>query len=264
MRAQTRALPSCVLTLVTLACAVSVSIAPAAKATPLPDPSVTATVLFNLGSRKDTALLGSIGLADPAFGSVDFTSSGTPSPSLVASAQIGPNATLPSLFGRGSGILSYSLQIVGPAGAVPVLIDVAGVASASATQGASFAVVSSWSLFDFSFSNMLAGDEIRSGQSTGSFDQSFGHTVGVTLDANQTYVVSMLADASAAATDAGSHAIADASVDPTFSFGPGVDPLVYSFEFSSGIGNTPVPEPGTLALLSVGLPSLGLVRRRAR
>jgi hypothetical protein len=69
----------------------------------------------------------------------------------------------------------------------------------------------------------------------------------------------------AAATDVGSHAAADAFVDPIFSFGPGVDPSLYSFNFSLGIGNSAavagLPEPGTLALFSVSLLFLIFVRR---
>jgi|SRR6185503_2803339 len=117
-----------------------------------------------------------------------------------------------------------------------------------------------------SLSNILARDEIRSGQLTGSFNQSFNHTIGLTLTTNHVFPVSMLADAAAAATDVGSHAAADAFVDPIFSFGTGVDSSLYSFNFSPGIGNSHpvagVPEPGTLAIFSSGLFLLVFVGRR--
>jgi hypothetical protein len=133
-----------------------------------------------------------------------------------------------------------------------------------ASTGASFAVEARWDLLPGGSS--LAGDDIRSGQLTGGFDQGFSRTVGLTLTANQLYDVFMLVDAFSAATLDGSRADAHAFVDPVFSFGPGVDPLAYSFEFSAGIGNSPVSfavqEPGSLYLLSTGLLCIGLFRRR--
>ena len=249
-----------------LACVLLSWISMAVEATVLPDSSVTGTVLFNLDGRRDSAEFGSIALDDARSGSVGFTASGTPFPSLVANAYIGPNNLIPSIFGRGAGVLTYYFEIVGPSGTVPVLIDVGGVATGLATPGASFAVESQWALFDsISLTTVLAGDDIRSGQLTGSFGQSFNRTVSLTLSANRVYPVFMKADAGAAATDVGSNAIADAFVDPIFSFGPGVDPLAYSFNFSNGIGNShaaAVPEPVTFALLSVGLLSLAVLRRR--
>lgn len=95
------------------------------------------------------------------------------------------------------GVISYSLRIVGPSGTVPVLIDVAGAATASATTGASFTVESRWNLLDAVTS--LAGDDIRSGQLSGRFNQSFGHTVSLMLATNHVYSISMVADAAGAA-----------------------------------------------------------------
>jgi hypothetical protein len=219
-------------------------------------------VLFNLRPPDpiSTNHFGTTSLTDSRFGSVSFTASGVPSPSLTAGAAIGPSV-IPGIFGRGSGILQYGVEIIGPAASVPVLIDVAGAASAFATSGASFAVESRWDLLDSSSS--LAGDDIRSGQLSGSFAQNFDHRVSLTLAANHVYTVFMLADAAAAATDEGSRATSSASIDPIFSFGPGVDTQSYSFVFSEGIGNVPltVPEPSTFVLLSTGLLFLGLLRR---
>ena len=42
----------------------------------------------------------------------------------------------------------YFLEINGPAGAVPVLIDVAGTASGLAGAGGTFAVASQWGIYD--------------------------------------------------------------------------------------------------------------------
>ena len=251
------------LLLLATAFAVSAPGAPPAQAVTLPAASLTGTVLFNLGGRQDTIAFGEISLDDPGIGSVSFSSAATPSPALLANADIGPNGSVASLFGRGAGVLTYSFTIAGPAGSIPVVIDVAGAATASATAGASFAVESMWALYDSpSFTTQLAGDDVLSGQRSGTFDDGFGRSLGLVLTANHVYAVVMKADANAAATAAGSHAIAHASVDPVFSFGAGVDPQLYSFALSEGIGNTPVPEPGTLALLCTGFASLGLARRR--
>ena len=234
-----------------------------AAADVLPTYHLVGDIFFNLGPRLFPNDFGTTSLVEAQFGSVSLTASGTPSPLLIADANIGPNLT-PSISGRASFILDYALEIVGPLGSVPVLIDIEGGASGVASAGASFAVQASWDLLDGGSS--LAGDHISSGQLTGGFGQGFSRTVSLTLATNRLYDVNMLADAFSAATLDGSRADAHAFVDPVFSFGPGVDPLVYSFDFSPGIGNSPVnaavPEPGALGLLSTGLLCLGLVRRR--
>jgi hypothetical protein len=232
------------------------------EASPLPAYSVIGDLLFNLQppDRVSPNDFGAFSLADPRFGAVSVTAAGTPSPFVTASADIGPNS-MPSIFGRGAAILIYALEILGPAGPIPVLIDVAGAASGFSTAGASFAVESRWDLLDAGA--LLTGDDIRSGQLSGSFSQNFDHTVSLTLAANHVYSVFLLADAAGAATLEGSRATAAAFVDPVFSFGPGVDPLLYSLSLSDGIGNaspTPIPESGTLTFLSMGLVCLCLGR----
>ena len=151
--------------------------------------------------------------------------------------------------------------MVGPQGQVPVLVGVRGSASGSATAGASFAVESFWSIF-FDVFNPLAGDDIRSGQIFGgAFEQAFDRTVELTLTTNLPYTVSMLADAQAGATTAGSRAAAQAFIDPVFTLGVSVDPRLYSFQFSAGIGNiAAVPEPSSAIVLVLGL--LALTARR--
>ena len=232
-----------------------------AEAAPLPAYSVIGDLLFNLSppNRLFPNDFGSFALTDPRFGSVSVNSVGTPAPFVTVSANIGPN-TIPSIFGRGSEIVEYALEIIGPTGFVPVRIDVTGAASGFATSGASFAVESRWDLLDGG--SPLVGDDIRSGQLTGSFDESFSRSVDILLTANHVYSVFMLADAAGAATLEGSRATANAVIDPIFSFGLGVDTQVYSFIFSEGIGNSrSVPEPGTLTLLLGCLLPLGFLVR---
>jgi len=226
-----------------LACGIGL-VAMAAQASDLPNYQVTGDAFFNLSppARLTLNRFGSIPLADERFGSVSFTASATPSPLLTANAQIGPSA-IERIFGRGAGFLTYSFEILGPSGTVPVLIDVAGRATASASSGATFAVESRWDLLDAGIP--LAGDVKRSGEMSGTFDEGFDRTVSLALATNHVYSVFMLADAAAAATALGSNAAGNAFVDPTFAFGLGVDPLVYSFHLSAAIGNSP-PVPNLL------------------
>lgn len=244
-------------------CAALLLSLPAAQASELPAYQAFGDLLFNFSppDRLSPNNFGSFTLADPRFGVVSVTAAGTPAPALTADASIGPNLS-PGIFGRGDMSLIYSLEILGPAGVVPVLIGAAGAAQGFAASGASFAVESFWQLRDAG--TVLIGDDIRSGQiDGGSFSQSFGHTVGISLATNHVYAIAMLADAAAAATLEGSRASAHAFVDPFFSFALGVDPALFSFHLSDGIGNAAaaaVPEPSTLLLLTPALLLLGLLR----
>ncbi|HUL64688.1 MAG TPA: PEP-CTERM sorting domain-containing protein [Burkholderiaceae bacterium] len=242
-----------------------------AHAAPLPDATIIGDVLLNKGGRQDLNTFGSIGIGGPGFGA-DLTVSGTPLPTISAAAQTGPSGDIPGLFSRADAVLTYAFEIFGPADSVPVIIDVAGIAQGDASAGASFAVASLWQLFDSAAaqSTVLASDEIRSGQLSGRFSESFGRSVSLTLLTNHIYPIFLLADAAAAATDTGSRAVASAFVDPRLSFGAGVDPGVFSFAFSAGIGNelppptTSVPEPTTAGLLGAAALVAGWLRRRGR
>lgn len=235
----------------------------------LPNATPIGTVLLNLGgARQDSVSFGSIGVADPRIGTADFTATATPLPTLTASAAIGVGEALGQLFGRGAGFLTYYFEILGPAPSVDVLIDVAGAASASSIGHGSFAVAAMWELFEsVAQTRVLASDEIRSGELSGAFDQSFSRTVSLNLATDHIYSIVLLADAAAAASDQASRAIADAFVDPRLHFATGIDPA-FSFVLSSGIGNEAPPvtgtvsEPGTLALLGLAAFSWCGFRRR--
>jgi len=238
-------------------------LSPFAAADTLDPPQLIAEMGFNLGAHQSTNVFGPLALVDANFGSLSLSSAAIPSPLLIADAIIGPNA-IASIFGRADILLNYGVEVVGPPGTVAVLIDVTGTASGFANAGASFAVETRWDLLDSGAS--LAGDDIRSGQLTGGFGQSFERTVSLALTANHPYTVFMLVDSASAATLAGSQSRAHASVDPVFRLGPGVDPQAYSFLFSSEIGNSPaaVPEPQSFVVLAGGLLCIAVFRRCSR
>jgi len=241
-----------------------------AQPAPLPDATIIGDVLLNKAGRLDLNTFGSIGIGGPGLGA-DLTVSGAPLPTISTAAQTGPSGDVPGLFSRADAVLTYAFEIFGPADSVPVVIDVAGIAQGDASAGASFAVASLWELFDSAAqSTVLASDEIRSGQLSGRFSESFGRSVSLTLLTNHVYPIFLLADAAAAATDTGSRAVASAIVDPRLSFGAGVDTGAFSFAFSAGIGNelppptTSVPEPTTAGLLGAAVLAAGWLRRRGR
>src|SRR5256885_10331815 len=109
----------------------------AAGANPLPPYSVIGDLAFNQSppGRLFPNDFGSFSLVDGAFGSLSLVAAGQPSPSLRADALIGPNP-VPSIFGRADALLNYALEIVGPSGAVPVLVSVTGASSGTSDAGA--------------------------------------------------------------------------------------------------------------------------------
>jgi len=241
----------------------------AVQAQIVPNAQVASTVFFNLGGRDDSNTFGTLTRSDSRFGNLEATVFGAPSPVLSARSRIGPNAQISHLFGTSSVLVDYFFKIVGPAGILPVGVSAAGQATGRAGEGASFALIAGWNLLDPGTPAPLAGFRIQSGQLTGAFEQSFVSHEEVLLSANRVYRISLIAKADAAATAVGSESFAQAFVDPVLSFGPGVDPLAYSFVFSNGIGNvasTVAPEPATLSLIGMGLllPVAGAVIRRRR
>jgi MYXO-CTERM domain-containing protein len=218
---------------------------------------VTGAHIFDFGVLDHTSTL--------LNGALHFESSGTPAPSMRATAEIGPVA-IDNVNGFVGGLLGYHVQITGAAGSVPVLIDSSGHAGGVASDGAAFQVKTYWALRDVSGLDLVS-DTIETLMFGGSFDESFGHTTEVTLMANTDYFVFMSVDARAFAQLPGSHAFAESFVDPIFRFGAGVDPSLYAFEFSAGIGNerpVSVPEPPAHSIAALGLGLLAAVTRKRR
>lgn len=226
-----------------------------AQAAPLAPAAVAGQVSFsNPPAGIQVTAFGTFPLSGSS-GSLQFAASATPAPSLSASATL-----IPFFFGRASGTLVYEIEILGPAGDVPVSITVSGAVagssdSLSGDSFAGFAMQSLWSL-ETTGGTPLVQDGISTPSLTGSFSQSFAQTHQVILTANRVYRVRMSADAGARAGSA------TAFIDPVFSFGSGVDPELYSFLLSDGIGNA--PEPASLALIAAGLVGVGLRRALSR
>jgi hypothetical protein len=118
-----------------------------------------------------------------------------------------------------------------------------------------------WSLEALNLGLLISDEGIITPALTGSFSQTWGETHDLMLTTNSVYRVTMIADAGARGGSA------TAFVDPVFSFGPGVDPTQYAFQFSEGIGNSPplaVPEPGGAAMMMLGLAALIAVTKSRR
>lgn len=229
-----------------------------ANAVPLKPPSVAAQLLFaNPFEGRNIDTLGTFSLSR-ATGSLKFTSSGTPSPSLLAEATLSP-----FFFGRSSGLLSYEVEILGPAGDVPVTITANGSVTGTSEDltvdtFAGFAMKSVWNFEALNLGPIILEEGIATQALTGSFSQSWSHTHDLNLTTNTVYKVTMIADAGVRAGSAA------AFVDPIFSFGPNVDTTLYDFRFSDGIGNSPstVSAPGGLELMSLGMAMVFAMARR--
>lgn len=249
-----------------LACAGALLLATAslAQANTLAPAGVAGTVFFNFQPPAGIQVngFGSFPLLGPG-GELRLDASPQPSPSLYGEVGVGPGFT-----GRASAQLTYQMQVVAPQGADPnaevgVSATVAGRVTGSSNTVdpfAGFAMKAQWLLEDVSLGLLPVFSEgIQTGTLQGSFSQSFSHDVALMLKPGHVYLVTLTADAFAGASS-GPSASATAYIDPVFSFAAGVDPG-YAFEFSAGIGNAPIPEPASWALLSLGLLALALRRR---
>ena len=244
-----------------------------AKAGPLPPPPppplapllLNGTLFFNLIPRVDFDLFGNYFLFQPGqtanFDSrMAFRAVGTPAPFLG-----GQISAAPFGFGRATATLTYELEILGPNGSVPVLIDVSGrvFAHLGADLSGTALAQSNWAFEDVSLGPVFS-DALDSGVQHDDFSQSFSHTVFATVTANHIYGVTMFVDLEIGGGNGGANGTA--IIDPVFSFAPGVDPA-YSFQFSDGIGNSSlpaIPEPSSVVLLSAGAITIGLLRRARR
>jgi hypothetical protein len=233
---------------------------------PLAPPLLSGTLFFNLIPPVDLVDFGNYSLFQPEPGPFEgdsrmsFRALGTPAPFLGGQIIAGKFQ-----FGRLSATLTYELEILGPPGSVPILIDASGrvFGHTDLFGSGTLLLQSKWGIDDL-VTGPVFSDAIDSGVRHDDFSQNFSHTVLVTVTANHIHRVTMFLDMQAGGGTTGTSATG--LIDPVFSFAPGVDPA-YSFQFSGGIGNssTPaIPEPGSVVLVSTGAIALGLVRRRSR
>jgi hypothetical protein len=244
-----------------------------AKADPLPPPPpvplaprlVNGSLLLNLVPRVDFVDFGNYSLFQPEPGPFEgdsrmfFRALGTPTPVLAGQIDAGKFQ-----FGRAVATLTYEMEVLGPPGPVPILVDVAGAVSGHLDPGDPSAILflqSKW-LFEDVVLGPVFSDALDSGLQHDDVSQSFSHRLFVTVTANDIHRVTMSVDLQVAGGSFGANGMG--FIDPVFSFAPGVDPA-YSFQFSDGIGNSSVPavpEPDSLVLLSAGAIVIGLLRRR--
>lgn len=162
---------------------------------------------------------------------------------------------------------TYSMEINGPQPTVSVLVNAEGDVSLDKTVA--FSGGDSGVLFTVrtGFGPFTVNDSIQAGPSALVTSDSFDEDNVYTFDTGKIYTI----EANAGISLVGPSGISDivtgnASIDPTFGIASSVsDPSDYTFEFSSGIGNTPlgggggssVPDEastlGLLACVTIGL-----------
>lgn len=244
----------------------------AVNAATLPKSSLSASVSLNFAGdiqQSDTTdFPQSLLIKRDPLGFVSLYAVGEPSPTLHAAVDIGPGIPGPSgvpyIDANSSALLSYYFQIVSPVSmTIPITVDVSGDITGDSTPKANntFLLDARWALVDPSSGGQLAFDGLESFVRTGPFHREFSRTVDLTADTNHVYQVLMAVKAQGTVKELGGFTGARANLDPVFSFGSGVDPSLFSFEFSNGIGNShgvgPIPEPSTCALMLGGLGLLG-------
>jgi hypothetical protein len=242
----------------------------AANAATVPNASLAASVSLNFAGdvqHSDASdFPQSLLIKRDPLGFVSLNAVGEPSPSLHAAVDIGPGIIGPSgvpfIDAQSVGFLRYFFQIVSPISTtIPITVDVSGDITGDSTPNNAnntFLLDARWALLDSS-SAQLAFDGLQSFLKSGPFHREFSRTVNLTADTNRIYQVIMTVNAQGTVKELGAFVGAKADLDPVFSFGPGVDPSLFSFEFSDGIGNSPqpVPLPPPLTLLGVALLAFG-------
>jgi hypothetical protein len=179
-------------------------------------------------------------------------------------------------FGRVSATLEYEVVVVGPEVVlpdgtvvpIPVFAAVSGEVSGDALPPplgtGSFSMKATWSITNAVSGATLDEGGIVTPQQSGNLFDSFADLVSLDLTPNRRFKVKLVTDVGVAnGFTNGGIGSGRAFVDPVFSFAPDVAPE-YSFVFSEGVGNLPIPEPQTFTLMAAGLLTLGFLTKRLR
>ena len=241
-----------------------------------PPAEVSSSLLWQPTDRPTSTSLSTFGtLANSITGmNAQITTQGIPFPAIQASESITGGA---GILGE-DGNIRYYFDILGPSGNVSVNVTARGNVSGTAIAGpgsASFGSNASWTLISngvviaYNPINVAAtANSAILGLPSVSQSLSFTYSNALNLVTNQLYAVNLNVGVSSWSQGATS-VVTSAWVDPYFQISSSVvNPTLYSFNFSPGIGNT-AAVPGPIA--GAGLPSLVLVgagwlgwRRRKR
>lgn len=226
-------------------------------------------------------------LAHGETGQGQVTISTQPLPSASATATFNTPQNNNAIGGgaHGLGSLTYSFEIIGPSGTVPVLVNATGHVSSSPTAAGVLIGSGAFALFSVEepavgglilqqasidlraklFGISTASSNVGGTDATG-FSGGFTVADLITMKTNTTYSVRLSVNAvsGSGAGLGGGFQQTSALVDPMFQIGPGVpDPQIYSLVFSNGIGNSqvPVPIPAAIWLFISALGGLARARR---
>jgi hypothetical protein len=181
---------------------------------------------------------------------------GLPFPAITASATVGPASSAISAGALAQ--LIYDVEIIGPAGFVP--LDITSHSSLSSTAGVGEASTNAQLAVGGNL--LLNAASISGGGALG-----FSTENNTLLEyAGQPIQIIMFVEASAEGPSAANSATA--FLDPYFFVDPNFPNVgLYSVITSPGIGNSPdsaIPEPPSLLVIFAGLASLGLLYGRSR
>jgi hypothetical protein len=203
-------------------------------------------------------------LASTAGGSIEITNN--PSPGLFLDTSVS------SALDNGAGVqsllnasITYSLEIIGPSGFVPVkVIANGGSAITSVAPGAS-GNNSAFSFFEVG--NMLIYDQVVASNSSNlsaTFNDTNTYQDALMADTVYTVTLSSNLSSNVFGNSGGGTETLSTFVDPQFNVAA-TDPSLYTLEFSAGIGNSAggaVPEPSTWALMLLGFAGIAWAARR--